>query len=336
VPWLPDSQVSHVLEPTPAEAALQNAVCARWPGTKPVLGRFAPWFDALAVAAATGRLSIRQHAVVRQIDVDGSGRVTGAVYIDRRSGHEGRARAPIVFLCASALESTRLLLLSRTPRSPNGIGAASGVLGRYLMDHIRIRARGTGPGLPSGLAPVQGRCIYVPRFDARHRATPQGRGFGVQLVVSPINAERSHFSAAAFGEMLPRADNRVWLDADLRDAWGIPVLKIDCAHGIEERTRAHEQVAALRELAKAANATLSYIDEVPAHPGSANHECGTARMGEDPGNSVLDPHNQCWDAKGLYITDAACFPSQGAQNPTLTILALTARACQHAVRTARQ
>lgn len=335
VPWLPDSQLSYVIDPTPAETMLQQSVHARWPGVRPVLGRFAPPFDALEVAARTGRLLIRRDAIVREIGADGSGRVDGVRFIDRRSGAEARARAPIVFLCASALESTRLLLLSRPPRSPNGLGAASGALGRYLMDHVRIRAEGTGPALLPGPAPAPGRCIYLPRFDARDRSTPQGRGFGVQVDQRPINEEHSYFAAASFGEMLPRQENLVTLDADRRDAWGISVLRIDCAHGREELARAREQAAALRELAEVADVTLSLIDETPAPPGSANHECGTARMGDHPANSVLDPHNECWEAKGLYLTDGACFPSQGTQNPTLTLLALTARACDYAARTAR-
>jgi choline dehydrogenase-like flavoprotein len=132
--------------------------------------------------------------------------------------------------------------------------------------------------------------------------------------------------------MLPRPENRVTLDREQRDVWGIPVLRIDCTHGDKELVRAREQIAALRQLAEVAGVTLTRISEAPAPPGSAAHETGTARMGSDPAKSVLDPHNQCWEAKGLYVTDGACFPSQGTQNPTLTILALTARACDHALR----
>jgi choline dehydrogenase-like flavoprotein len=135
--------------------------------------------------------------------------------------------------------------------------------------------------------------------------------------------------------MLPRPENRVRLDEKRRDAWGIPVLRIDCSHGPEELARVREQTIALRALAEAAGVTLTQIDDAAAPPGAANHECGTARMGSDPASSVLDPHNQCWEAQGLYVTDGACFPSQGTQNPTLTILALTARACDYAVRSAR-
>ena len=135
--------------------------------------------------------------------------------------------------------------------------------------------------------------------------------------------------------MVPRPENGVTLDPERRDAWGIPVLRIDCAHGDTELVQAREQTAALRGLAEVAGVTLTHIDEAPAPPGSAIHECGTARMVSDAASSVLDSHNQCWEAQGLYLTDGACFPSQGTQHPTLTILALTARACDHALRTAR-
>jgi len=132
--------------------------------------------------------------------------------------------------------------------------------------------------------------------------------------------------------MLPRADNRVVIDYSRRDAWGVPVLKIDCAYGEAELAQARDQAAALRELADVASVKILSINDSPAPPGSAVHECGTARMGDDPESSIVDRHNECWEAQGLYVTDAACFPSQGNQNPTLTILALTARACDHALR----
>jgi choline dehydrogenase-like flavoprotein len=131
--------------------------------------------------------------------------------------------------------------------------------------------------------------------------------------------------------MLPRQQNRVMLDPLVKDAWGIPVLRIEFAHSDAELDRVREQSLTLSELIKLLDARSIRIDEAPAPPGSANHECGTARMGTDSTNSVLDPSNQCWDARGLYVTDGASFPSQGHQNPTLTILALAARACHHAL-----
>ena len=264
-----------------------------------------------------------------------SGCVRGVVWIDQASRTEELALARLVFLCASALESTRLLLLSGSQRSPGGLGATSGALGRYLMDHVRVEAEGNGPPLPPGSTPEEGRCLYLPRFEARDLPAPgPGRGFGVQIIQESISRRRSHFSASSYAEMLPKQENRVTLDPTQRDAWNIPVLHIDCAHGPAELLRACEQAVALRELAEVAGVTLTRIDEAPAPPGSSNHECGTARMGSDPKTSVLTPHNECWEARGLYVTDGACFPSQGTQNPTLTILALTARACDHALRTA--
>ena len=159
-----------------------------------------------------------------------------------------------------------------------------------------------------------------------------GRGFGVQVYVRPQSKEASHFSATAFGEMLPRTHNRVVLDPGRRDRWGIPILRVECSHSVDDRARGQAAIVALRELADAAKVRLHAIDPAPAPPGSANHECGTARMGDDAGTSVLDPFNQCWEARGLYVTDGACMPSQGFQNPTLTLMAVTARACDHALR----
>jgi len=149
-------------------------------------------------------------------------------------------------------------------------------------------------------------------------------------------ANRSLLSMVSFGEMLPRPENRLVLCPDRKDAWGIPIISFDVKHGPADRLQAQRQMIALQELTEAAGAKLIHIDKAPATPGSANHECGTARMGADPRDSVLDPHNQCWEAKGLYVTDGACMPSQGAQNPVLTLLAVTARACNHATSGVRK
>ena len=175
VPWLPDSEVAYILNPTPAEAALQREIAGRWPGARPVLGRFAPPLDALEASAMTGRLLIRAGAIVREIEVDRSGHVLGVVWIDQQTRSEERARAPLVFLCASALESTRLLLLSRSARSPYGLGATSSALGRYLMDHVRVQAHGKGLPMSQRVRSAQGRCLYLPRFDARELPAPRAR-----------------------------------------------------------------------------------------------------------------------------------------------------------------
>ncbi|WP_339028221.1 GMC family oxidoreductase [Bradyrhizobium symbiodeficiens] len=332
LPWLPDSEIAHEVTLTPAEVALRDRIVHQWPAANVIPGRNAPPLRSLAAAAESGRLHCRRGAIASKVHVDGQGNVCGVSWIDHRTGVEQRSSAPLVFLCASALESTRLLLLSRTPGHPEGLGGKSGVLGRYLMDHVSVTADGTAPMAPDSLSVEDGRCLFLPRFDARNSGgPPRGRGFGVQLFQFPVAGGRSYFVAGSFAEMLPRRENRVTLDPSRRDAWGIPVLAIDCAYGDAEMGRGRDQTAALRELARIAQVDLNSIDESPRPPGSAFHECGTARMGRDPAESVLDANNECWDARGLYVTDGACFPSQGYQNPTLTMLALTARACRHAL-----
>jgi choline dehydrogenase-like flavoprotein len=244
-------------------------------------------------------------------------------------------RTPLVFLCASALESTRILLSSASPARPEGLGSQSNTLGRYLMDHVLVCGEGVGGALPDEpVAHTPGRCLYLPRFDLRAGGEDGGRGYGVQVYRWSLGRGASYFNAVSFAEMTPRADNRVTLDPERRDAWGAPVLRIACRQSNAELALARDQSAALAELGEILGVRWRALADIAAPPGTAIHECGTARMGDNPDRSVLDPDNQCWDAEGLYVTDAASFPSQGAQNPTLTILALTARACDHAVRTA--
>jgi choline dehydrogenase-like flavoprotein len=201
------------------------------------------------------------------------------------------------------------------------------------MDHVLLSADGVGPALSQDVQSQEdGRCVYLPRFDSREMAIPgPARGFGLQLYQLPAGGGRIFIIAVSFAEMVPRRENKVLLDSSVKDAWGIPALRIECKHSNAELMRAREQKMALEVLFELIGARVNKIDEAPAPPGTAVHECGTARMGDDPTNSVLDPNNQCWDASGLYVTDGACFPTQGSQNPTLTILALTARACSHAV-----
>jgi choline dehydrogenase-like flavoprotein len=331
LPSVPDSEIANILDPTAAEDVLQKKIVQRWPTARPILSRYAPPLAALETAAATGRMQCRQGAIVREIQTDDSGNVQGVTWVDHQTGTEQQASAPIVFLCASALESTRILMLSRSKKNPNGLGGSSNSLGTHLMDHVIVSAEGYAPRQPVESFGEDGRCLYLPRFDARlPTMTPSSRGYGIQVYQYPIAGQRSLFAAFAFAEMIPRSQNRVTLDQSRRDAWGIPVLRIDCSYDEEQLARARSQTQALREVAQLAGALLHRLDETPRPPGSAIHECGTARMGTDPANSVLDPNNECWDARGLYVTDGASFPSQGSQNPTLTILALTARACHHA------
>lgn len=325
LPSPPDSAITRSLRMTIDEERLANAIRKRWPASTPILSRYAPPLDTVGAAAATSRLWCRAGALVQSITQDADGRASGCIWYDVQSKRLLRSTAPIVFLCASTLESTRILLNSEK------LNTKPGVLGHYLMDHMMVKAEGIGASLADTAAEIEpGRCLYLPRFDLRDGAT-SGRGYGVQLYQSQAG-ERSWFTAVAFCEVAPRPENRVTLDRTHGDIGDNPTLQIDYRYSEMDRRIADHMVVALEELADLAGVRLLNIDRAPAVPGTSVHECGTARMGADPATSILDPNNQCWDAPGLYVTDGASFPSQGAQNPTLTIMALTARACEHAQR----
>ena len=331
---LPDSHLAVEIKSNASEDELQTMIKSRWPDAPSVLGRYSVPLSQDDLLRGGPQLEYARGAIAKKLLTNAEGEMSGVEWHDQKSNRTRAATADKVFLCASAFESVRLLLLSASEAKPDGIGGSSGVLGRYIMDHVLVRAEGDGGALPD--EPVEmddGRCIYLPRFDQRDAPDPsKKRGFGVQVYRMSGRPGHSYFTAVSFGEMLPNGDNRITLSNSKVDAWGIPVPEIRCVHGAHEIELAQAQKSALRDLADHVGARLSNIDETAAVPGTAAHECGGARMGSDPGSSVLDPYNQCWDTPGLYVTDGAAFPSQGAQNPTLTIMALTARACDHAIR----
>lgn len=329
---IPDSDIRNTLTPTPAETALADKIRARWPNSHPMLGRYAAPMPSLDMAAATGRVMVRRGALARQILVE-NGKAAGVRFLDRETNQLQTAKSPLVFLCASTLETTRILMMS----SETGLTDRSEQLGRNLMDHVMQKAEGIGPALAAEpTSPEDGRCSFLPRFDLRSGNGDAGanqgkRGFGVQVYQTSGQPGQSWFTAVAFGEMLPRAANRATLDASRKDAWGAPVLNISCNHGEHDIAAASDRAQALADLADITGTKLNRLDKTPASPGSAVHECGTARMGDDAANSVLDPFNQAWSARGLFVTDGSSMVSQGYQNPTLTLMALTARAVDHAL-----
>ena len=331
---LPDSEIATVLDRSPSERALTQAIKDRWPKANAVIGRHAPPLPTIASATSTGLLVCHSGAICREIEVDKAGHVAGVIWYDRGSHRLMRARSNCVFLCASTLETTRILLMSFGAGGQK-IGGSSGTLGHYLMDHIMSKIEGIGPALVDDPVTLDdGRCLYLPRFDARDSGSQDSqRGFGVQIYEAAGTRGQCYFSIVAFSEMLPRPENKVSLDPVKKDAWGMPCLHIECAHSLRDKEQMDRQLQGLREVAALMKIDPDEMKLILSPPGLAIHECGTARMGDDPHTSVLDQNNQCWDAKGLYVTDGACFPSQGSQNPTLTIMALTARACNHALRT---
>ena len=309
----------------------------------------------LPAARATGRLTLRPYSVVHSVIYDADrDRAAGVRVIDAQTREPLEFRARVIFLCASTLESTRILLNSKTPRFATGLANSSGELGRNLMDHaMGGGANGTIPGFedraPHGNRP---NGIYVPRFRNVKGSQPDflrgygfqggagregwGRvasqpGFGVELKRGLHTPGPWHFSFYGFGECLPRPTNYVEIDSDKVDAWGVPALRIHCEWSDNERKLLHDMSVTAAEMLEAGGAgdIAPFVDDNP--PGLTIHEMGTARMGRDPKTSVLNAHNQCHDVKNLFVTDGACMASSACQNPSITYMALTARAAAYAV-----
>ncbi|MFM8283685.1 MAG: GMC oxidoreductase [Planctomycetaceae bacterium] len=306
----------------------------RWPKMNVESCDRIPPPDCVVTATRTGRLVLREGAIARSIAVE-NGCARGVTWFDMATRRECSAGARLVFLCASPLESTRILLLSHDKANGVPLGARSNSLGHFLMDHVVMRADAFGPW-PTGVSGKWGaepQGVLLQRFGTcEDRSRQQHSDFGVQIYAAKTFLGRMGLSLSAFHEMLPQQGNRVALDPHRRDRWGIPVLRIDCKHGLSETKGLVSMKRALEELAETLNAKIRRFHDCHEAAGLALHECGTARMGNDPTNSVLDPNNECWDARGLFVTDAASFPSQGTVNPTLTVLALTVRACARAAK----
>jgi len=309
----------------------------------------------LPAAYKTGRLTLRPYSVVRNLTYDSkAGRVTTANVVDAQTRNELEFKARIFFICCSTLESTRLLLNSASPDFPNGLANRSGELGHNLMDHhMGGGASGIMPGhedkIPFGNRP---NGIYIPRFrnvKSKQKEFIRGYGyqgggsregwsrglsmpgFGVEFKNSLKKPGPWRMGMGGFGECLPNHNNYVEINKDKLDAWGIPTLTIHCAWG-ENELAMHKDIAvqAAEMLAAAGARNISVIDEISS-PGLGIHEMGTARMGRDPKTSVLNEHNQAHEVKNLFMTDGACMVSNSCVNPSLTYMALTARACDFAV-----
>lgn len=310
----------------------------------------------LPAAKKTGNLTLRPFSVVHSVIYDPrTKKATGVRVVDGNTREMFDVRAKVVFLCASALESTRILLNSATAEFPTGLGNSSGELGHNLMDHIMDGgATGTLPWAKErrevGRRPD---AIYIPRFrnvKAKHPDFLRGYGFEgrAERAGWERGADMAGFGAAfkkslisdlgpwelnigGFGEMLPRHENYVEIDRHLVDAWGIPALRINCVYSDNEKKMHADMVVSATEMLEAIGATniRPFKDENP--PGLVIHETGTARMGHDRKTSVLNAHNQMWDVPNVFVTDGACMTSSANQNPSITYMALTARAVDHAV-----
>ncbi len=360
IPSIPDGVYDRPHKLTQIEQQLLDDLKVKWPGRPATTCRIVkhnPERIPLPILAAqkTGLLTLRSDAVVSHVSIDANtGKAKGVVFIDRETKKEHEVLGKVVVLCASTIETLRIMLHSTSPQHPQGLGNSSGNLGRFLTDHVMIFQAGPHSPLEPGaktdpydFGAQSG--LYIPSF----RNVPGGerskdflRGYSLLGSVGRIDPG---WFFMAVGEMLPRYENYVALDRSARDAWGLPAAKIACAHSDNEKAMVRDMSEQLAQLAhdlglqvdhlqrenflsrtvyKLAS-SLVYTKEGALVPGSAIHETGGAAMGSDPKTSVLNGDNQCWDAKNVFVTDSASFTTAPFQNPGLTIMALSARAGNH-------
>jgi choline dehydrogenase-like flavoprotein len=309
----------------------------------------------LPPAAKTGRLTLRPDSVVTEILYDERRqRATGVRVRDAVTLQEREYFAKVIFVCASAVASTALLLNSTSSRFPEGLGNDSGVLGRNLMDHhFKVGASGVWEGdLDKYYYGRRANGIYIPRYrnfggDKRDYL----RGFGYQGGASRGNWQRNVAELAfgadfketltqpgdwtlgltGFGETLPDPENRLYLDRNTRDKWGLPVVVFDAELKENERKMRLDMANDAKEMLEACGFKNVKSYDSGSFPGMAIHEMGTARMGRDPRTSVLNAHNQVHSVPNVFVTDGACMTSASCVNPSLTYMALTARAADFAV-----
>lgn len=359
---------------TAAEKSFQHTIESTWPARRVIPWRYAapnPHRVPLGIVAAraTGRLTTRTDALVRSVTIDGrTGRADGVDFVDRHSKRLHHAEADVVLLCASTIETVRILLNSATDGHPDGLANSSGLLGRYFMDQTPALLFGDDPEHPGFehvdpappdpyYPPVGG--VYMPQFENVDSITNDAfqHGWAVQGTIGRLPVPSEHAGTVglmSFGETPAYRDNRITLHPWLKDSWGMPVPRIRLAITENERNLMRAQVAGLREMADASRYRVNFagsalgLDSLKVWPnadplsramfilgfkkslamGAAIHECGGARMGTDPATSVLNAHNQTWDVPNLFVTDGSSYVTNGAVGPTLTIMAITARACE--------
>jgi choline dehydrogenase-like flavoprotein len=376
---LPDGHYFKRPRFTKAEEAFKTKVEAHWPGRRVISWRYAspnPKRVPLPILAAqdTGRLTIRTDAIVKRITVDSAtGRATGAEIIDRLTKKTETVPANLVVLCASTIESVRILLNSGSSKHPNGLGNSSGLLGHYFMDQCPSLTFGKVPDIKGweldDSAPLDpfyppSGGIYIPRFQNLDAITNPKfkRGFAFQGAIGRgyvPDDQPTLFGIMGFGEMLPYHENSITLSSTRKDAWGIPSPHIRCCLGENEKALLTEQMKSVTEIVAECGYKVDFAGSAlglqnPKEAfrdagmlsrwmfrksfarsmavGAAIHECGGARMGTDPSKSVLNSFNQCWDVRNLFVTDGSSFPSGGTVGPALTIMAISARACEYAAQ----
>lgn len=368
LPQLPDGHYQDPADFTPAEVYLKSCldddtpmiISRGFPRHRATQAQ--PWprssslGSSLQAGLATGNVTVQSDAVVSHLVFDPETRcATGVSYRDRHSHQAYTVHSRTVMLCASAIESVRILLHSTAAYQPGGLANQSDCLGRYLMDHVSTSRFFILPDVDTIHSSDLSGCdsFFIPRLcnlDGPKERFMRGYGLwgGIQRFGLPSWLQKQK-GAVGFlighGEVLPRSHNRVSLNPDMVDAWHIPVAHIDCnwsdnelemvrhMHGVMEAIvkRAGGQCMGLTDLFHVP-VLADYVRKLEdvmafaAPPGYYIHEMGGACMGTTPQTSVLNRHNQCWEAPNVFVTDGACWTSSGWQSPTLTSMALTARA----------
>lgn len=310
----------------------------------------------MPAAFATGNLTLRPHSLVNKIIYDAKKqRAAGVEIIDTETRRTQEFFARLIFVNASTVATTFILLNSISSRFPNGLGNGSNQVGRNLMDHhkgltISARVEGFEDKYYYGRRPTN---IYIPRFQNINEKAPgfiRGYHFGGsasrrQQTSDAIGAELKdamteagawQFNLFAFGECLPYADNTIRLDHSRKDHWGRPVTAIDCEFKENEKAMHRDIAVTGKEMLEAAGFKDVQVNGSLSFPGNANHEMGTARMGRDPKTSVLNAYNQMHEVPNVFISDGSCMTSSACLNPSITYMALTARACDYAVQELRK
>jgi choline dehydrogenase-like flavoprotein len=322
----------------------------------PFGGYFSTQSSTLPAAVATGNLTLRPWSIVKQIIYDkDTKKATGVEIIDAENNRTYIYNAKIIFVNASTFNSAWILMNSATDVWPGGLGSSSGELGHNIMDH---HMSGGAAGTIAGHEDKyyfgrRANGIYIPRyrniFDDKRDYV---RGFGYQGQASREQWSREiaemsiggdfkdaltepgswAMGLTGFGEILPYHDNQVTLDKNIKDKWGLNVLAFDLSLRDNEHKMGVDMLNDAFEMLEAAGAkNIKAVMKKPEDRGGAIHEMGSARMGNDPKTSVLNKHNQVWDAKNVFVTDGACMASSSCVNPSLTYMALTARGADYAV-----
>ena len=321
------------------------------------IGAFFNSFDYLLQdSLATGRLELVENAIAEEILVSDQGLASGVRYFDRLSGEERTVPAKRVVVAASSVDSTRLLLNSKSRRYPNGLGNGSDVIGRYLVEQFRLQVEAFVPELIGSPASnddgISGAHVYVPRFEPTDAKRGYLRGFGLPITgigcgsnarfakglegfgLSYKRSVKKHYPALIkllpYGEVLPYRHNRISVEGTPNDRFGFPLLRIEYDIGENERKMISRIYDVCEEILHEMKAeTLPYQRGEIETLGTSIHEHGTCRMGEDPKRSALNKFNQMHEVRNVFVVDGSAFPTATEKNPTLTILALAWRASDY-------